>query len=329
MGDRFDAVVVGAGVIGLTTALRLQQAGARVAVVTAEQSTETTSSVAAAVWYPTHTRFEPRVLEWATRTHDEFARQAAEGVPGVVMRPTRMLLRGRPHDIPWWAAALPDFRVLRGDDVRAPFTGGWAFTAATVEMSRYLPWLQQTFRTAGGTLIRRRVDALEQAGVWAPVVVNSSGLAARTLCGDTEVRPARGQLVLVANPGLHTSVRDADNADGYTYVHPRSTDVVLGGTFELGEWDTTPSPATAAAILRRCTELVPELAGAPVLGHRVGLRPHRDSGVRLDTDPRPPDRIRQLVHNYGHGGAGVTLTWGCADAATALVHQPRQHCSPT
>ncbi|MCX4594728.1 FAD-binding oxidoreductase [Streptomyces sp. NBC_01549] len=319
MGDRFDAVVVGAGVIGLTTALRLQQAGARVAVVTAEPSAETTSSVAAAVWYPTRTRFEPRVLDWATRTYDEFARQAANGVPGVAMRPTRMLLRSQNHDAPWWAMALPDLRTLRGDEVRAPFSGGWAFTAPTVEMSRYLPWLQQTFSAAGGTLIHRRIDALEQAGIWAPAVVNASGLGARALCGDTEVRPVRGQLVLVANPGLHTSVRDEDNAEGSTYVHPRSADIVLGGTFEIGKWDTTPSPVTAAAILRRCTELLPELADTQVLGHQVGLRPHRDGGVRLEADPRPHGRVRRLVHNYGHGGAGITLAWGCANAATALV----------
>ncbi|WP_405558677.1 FAD-binding oxidoreductase [Streptomyces canus] len=319
MGDRFDAVVVGAGIIGLTTALRLQQTGVRVAVVAAEPSIVTTSSVAAAVWYPTSTRFEARVLGWATDTYDEFARQAANGVPGVVMRPTRMLLRDPAHDVPWWAAALPGLRALRRDEVQAPFTGGWAFTVPSVEMSRYLPWLQQSLCSAGGTLIHRRIDALEQAGVWAPAVVNASGLGARALCGDTEVRPVRGQLVLVANPGLHTSVRDADNTDGYTYIHPRSTDIVLGGTFEIGEWDTTPSPVTAAAILRRCTELLPELAGVPVLGHRVGLRPFRDGGVRLEADPDPHGQVRRLVHNYGHGGAGVTLAWGCADAATALV----------
>ena len=319
MGERFDTVVVGAGVIGLTTALRLQQAGSRVAVLTAEPPAETTSSVAAAVWYPTRTRFEPSVLEWATRTHDEFARQAADGVPGVVMRPTRMLLRGAAHDIPWWASALPGLRTLRGGEVRAPFTGGWAFTVPTVEMSHYLPWLQQTFSAAGCTLIHRRLDALEQAGVRAPRGGNALRPATPALCHRYGVLTGPGQLVPAPHPGLHTSVRDEDNADGYTYVHPRSTDVVLGGTFEIGEWDTTPSPATAAAILRRCTDLLPELAGAPVLGHQVGLRPFRDSGVRLEADPRPPGPIRRLVHNYGHGGAGVTLAWGCADAATALV----------
>lgn len=315
----FDVVVIGAGVIGLTSALRLREAGARVAVVTAEPPDATTSSVAAAVWYPTRTAFQERVLDWATRTFDEFARQAADGVPGVVMRPTRMLLRGAAPELPWWAAAVPDVRPLGSDEVRAPYTTGWAFTVPSVEMSRYLPWLQQSFAYAGGTLIRRRIDSLEQASVWAPVVVNASGMGAGALCGDPDVRPVRGQLVLVANPGLLTSVRDEDNADGYAYVHPRSTDVVLGGTFDVGEWDTTPSPDTAAAILSRCTKLVPELAGAPVVGHRVGLRPQRSRGVRLEADPHPPGRIRQLIHNYGHGGAGVTLAWGCADAATALV----------
>ena len=136
MGDMFDAVVIGAGVIGLTTAVRLQQSGARVAVVTAEPSAETTSSVAAAVWYPTRTRFEARVLDWATRTYDEFARQAAAGVPGVVMRPTRMLMRGEAHDVPWWAAALPDVRALRREELRAPFTTGWSFTVPSVEMEQ-------------------------------------------------------------------------------------------------------------------------------------------------------------------------------------------------
>ncbi|MFE5084951.1 FAD-dependent oxidoreductase [Streptomyces mirabilis] len=319
MGGVFDVVVVGAGVIGLTSALRLQQTGARVAVVTAEPSAETTSSVAAAVWYPTRTPFQARVLDWATRTFDEFTCQAADGVPGVVMRPTRMLLRGRASDVPWWAAALPEVRALRREEVRYPFTAGWAFTVPSVEMSRYLPWLQERFVTAGGTLIRRRIDALDQAAVWASVVVNASGLGARSLRGDAQVRPVRGQVVLVANPGLHTSVRDEDNAEGSTYVHPRSTDIVLGGSFELGQWDTTPSPATAAAILRRCTELLPELAGAPVVGHRVGLRPHRKGGVRLEADARPPGQVKRMVHNYGHGGAGVTLAWGCADAVTALV----------
>jgi D-amino-acid oxidase len=315
----FDVTVVGGGVIGLTSALRLQQAGARVVLVTAEPPGSTTSSVAAAVWYPTRTPGQPRVLDWATRTFDELARQAADGVPGVVMRPTRMLMRTEPPAVQWWTAAVPDLRRLRAEEIRAPYTTGLAFTVPSVEMPRYLPWLQEQFTAAGGTLVLRRIGHLDQATAWAPVVVNATGLGARALCGDSRLRPVRGQLLLVGNPGLHVSLRDEDHTDGYTYIHPRSADVVLGGTFEDDRWDTAPCPDTAHAILRRCTALLPELADARVIGHVVGLRPHRDGGIRLEADPHVPDGGTRLVHNYGHGGAGVTLAWGCADAATALA----------
>lgn len=96
----YDVVVVGAGIIGLTSALRAQQAGARVAVVTADPAERTTSSVAAAVWYPTGIRDAAPELEWARRTYEELRAQAADGVPGVTMRPVRMLSRSADETAP-------------------------------------------------------------------------------------------------------------------------------------------------------------------------------------------------------------------------------------
>jgi D-amino-acid oxidase len=294
----FDVVVVGAGVIGLTSAIRLREAGARVALVAADPPAETVSAVAAAVWYPTRTDPDPRVLAWAGETYDELARQAAAGVPGVVMRRTRMLVQA--SDDPWWARVVPDFE----DHGRA-----WRFT---VEMGPYLDWLVARLAGAGVALERRRLRHLAEAGELAPVVVNATGLAAGELCADAAVVPARGRIVLVANPGIETSVREEHHPAGMAYVHPRSRDVVLGGTFEPGEWDTGPDPRVAAGIVARCTELVPELAGAAVLGERAGLRPVRRGGPRVGPDPDPLPGGARLIHNYGHGGAGVTLSWGCA-----------------
>jgi D-amino-acid oxidase len=99
--------------------------------------------------------------------------------------------------------------------------------------------------------------------------------------------------------------------DGPTYVVPRATDIVVGGTDAPGEWSRTPSAATAEDILRRGTALVPELAKARVLRHKVGLRPKRPE-VRLE-------RVGDVIHCYGHGGAGVTLSWGCAADVAALA----------
>jgi D-amino-acid oxidase len=299
----FDVVVVGAGVIGLTSAIRLREAGARVALVAADPPAETVSAVAAAVWYPTRTDPDPRVLAWAGETYDELARQAAAGVPGVVMRRTRMVVHA--SDDPWWARVVPDFE----DHGRE-----WHFTVPTVEMGPYLEWLVARLADGGVALERRRLRDLAEAARLAPVVVNATGLAAGELCADAAVVPARGRTVLVANPGIETSVRDEHHPDGMVYVHPRSRDVVLGGTFEPGEWDTTPDSRVTAGILARCTELVPELAGAPVLGERAGLRPVRRGGPRVGLDPDPLPGGARLIHNYGHGGAGVTLSWGCAAA---------------
>jgi D-amino-acid oxidase len=128
----------------------------------------------------------------------------------------------------------------------------------------------------------------------------------------------RGHLVLVANPGLTVSVRDEDNPDGITYVHPRRHDVVLGGTYQPGTGHTAPDPDTAEAIRHRCVALVPELADAPVLGERIGLRPARHGGPRVEIDPSGHPG-RRLVHAYGHGGAGVTLSWGCAAEVADLA----------
>ncbi|MFY1691608.1 FAD-dependent oxidoreductase [Plantactinospora sp. WMMB782] len=321
-----DVVVVGAGVVGLTSAVRLAEAGARVTVLTADDPVDTVSRIAAAVWYPTRTSADPRVLGWARRTFEVLAGQARQQVPGVVMRPTRMLLREPVTADPWWAPAVPDFRPVPPPD---GYAGQWRFTVPTVEMGPYLDWLVDRLSRLDVPVRRHRVDRLTDvpeiaAGMWPsarrpPLVVNATGLAAGKLADDPTVHPVRGRIVLVANPGLTTSVRDEANPAGITYVHPRARDVVLGGTFEPYRTGTGPDDGAASAILARCVGLVPELAGAPVLGQLAGLRPGRTGGARLAEETPGVAGAARLVHNYGHGGAGVTLSWGCADEVVALA----------
>src|SRR4029453_874773 len=104
-GGMADVIVVGGGIIGRTAAVRLRQAGADVVVWSPDEPGATVSSVAAAVWYPTRTDYDPRVLTWAGDTYDEFTRQAADGVPGVLLRPTRNLEFTGADTMPWWTPA--------------------------------------------------------------------------------------------------------------------------------------------------------------------------------------------------------------------------------
>jgi D-amino-acid oxidase len=123
------------------------------------------------------------------------------------------------------------------------------------------------------------------------------------------MRAVRGQIVVVENPGI-TEFFVAET-DPPVYFFPQGDLVVLGGTAQEDAGDTTPDPEEARSILARCAAVEPRLHGARIVGHRVGLRPVRPR-IRLERDAG-------VVHNYGHGGAGVTLSWGCANEVARLV----------
>jgi D-amino-acid oxidase len=184
-------------------------------------------------------------------------------------------------------------------------------------MPVYLAYLMDRFARAGGSVERRVLSSLVEPAGEARVVVNCAGLGSRELVGDTTMRPIRGQVVRVRNPGLDRFVLDEANPEGVTYIVPRSRDCILGGTAEEGAWDTEPDPKVAACILRRCATVEPCLADAEVLEHRVGLRPGRPE-IRLE---REDGNGVPRVHNYGHGGSGVTLSWGCAEETLRLVQE--------
>ncbi|NMO88612.1 FAD-dependent oxidoreductase [Actinomycetospora sp. TBRC 11914] len=306
------ATVVGAGIVGLAAASRLLDAGWRVTVLADRPTAASTSHLAAAVWFPTRADPRDRVLAWGAATFAELADQARRGVPGVLMRESLALYREDPGT-PWWAAAVPDLRPARPDELPAGYAHGLRFAVPLVEMPVHLPWLTDDLLARGAGFVTHRLDRLDDAPsvTGGPdLVVAAPGLSARELVPDAAVVPVRGQIVRVTNPGLTLSVRDEGHPGGRAYVHPRTDDVILGGTLDEGVWDATPDPATEAAIVARCTDLVPELAHAAVLGSVAGLRPARPT-VRLErgtlADGTP------VVHDYGHGGSGITLSWGCAD----------------
>ena len=308
-------VVVGAGVTGLACAIRLAEAGHRVRVLAAEPSGTTTSALAAAVWFPTHVGPPDRVLRWGSTTLHVLAGQATAGVPGVLMRESLALYRAAPGR-PDWTRAIDGVRDARPDELPPGYPYGLRFAVPLAEMPAYLPWLNRRAMDLGGRFEYRRIRSLRELADEPGVdrVVNCTGLGARVLVPDPGVYPVRGRIVRVGNPGLTMSVRDEEHPAGRAYVHPRTEDCILGGTLDEGEWDTAVDPAAGAAIVERCRDLVPGLRDAPVLEQVVGLRPGRAT-VRLGPDERDP----RVIHNYGHGGAGITLSWGCADEVAQLV----------
>lgn len=306
-------IVVGGGVIGLTTAVVLAERGLRVRVWTRDPVERTTSAVAGALWWPYH--IEPKVTAraWALRSLEVYEKLAERPEATGVRLVHGVLGETDPADVESWTAGrLTGLRRATAHEYGAG-TGVRA-RLPLIDMSTYLPWLRERLLRAGGTVEERTVTDLAEAD--APVVVNCTGLGARELAADPSVRPVRGQLVVVENPGVDTWLGSTAPDGTMAHFFPQPGRLLLGGTAQDDDWSLEPDPTVAEAIVRRCAALRPEIAGARILEHRVGLRPARDA-VRLERAELPDGRV--VVHHYGHGGAGVTVAWGCADEAAELV----------
>ncbi|MEJ2889194.1 FAD-dependent oxidoreductase [Actinomycetospora aeridis] len=301
-----DVLVVGAGVIGLTSAVRLAEAGHRVHVLTDRPVTATTSVAAGAMLGISGTGPDDPLTRWTERSTPVFTALADDPASGVRRR------HGRVHvdvadDLPPWARVLPDFRPL-DEAERGGFRTGMAVTLPFADMPTYLAHLARRAKALGVTLEQRHVDVLEQDGA---VVVDAAGSGARELAGDDTLTPVRGVHVVLDGTPVEEFRMEIAADPRWTNVFPHARRTVVGGV-ALPEDDTTPDDEVAAAILARAVAAEPRLADARVLGCEVGWRPVRPT-------PRVERDERGVVHAYGHGGVGVTVSWGVADDVVALV----------
>lgn len=309
-----SVVVVGAGVMGLSCGIRLREAGIDVRIVARDRTPHTTSDAAAAIFFPFGVKPWERVAPWANATRavlEELARDSKTGVGTLEV----LEVYDRRHDKPWWGDVVSGYRRAEKHELPADYVDGFAAKVPLVEMPVYMRWLETRFRNLGGTFERRTLTALDELRGAAPVVVNCSGVWARDLAKDATVEPLRGQVVRLQNPGLTRGIIDELTPRALAHTIPRSRDVVAGGTLERGNWSLEADAATERRILEKARLLEPSLAGARILGRAVGLRPWRPE-IRLEVEHQGGFTA---IHNYGHAGAGVSLSWGCADEVCALA----------
>jgi len=315
--------VVGAGVIGLSCAIRAAEAGHSVHIVSAQPAAQSVSAVAAAMWFPYRAFPQERVLAWSMTSLRVFEALADDPESGVALRYGTELHRREKPDL-WWAEQLTDLTLLGGGELssviapNADVLGGLRARLPIIVMRRYLGWLEQRCADLGVVVSTAAVGSVTDVDPTADAVVLAVGMGAETLLGDRDVIPIRGQVVRLANPGLTDWLLDEDDPTQFCYVIPRFEDVVCGGTAEVGQSSLEPDMVTEAAILARARRLVPALTEAPILSRAVGLRPGRRE-VRLERCDDIDPNDRPVVACYGHGGAGVTMSWGCADEVAALL----------
>ena len=324
-----NVAIIGAGVSGLTCGVVFAEHGYRTAIFAKETGRQTTSAAAAAVWFPYHVEPAERVIPLAIETYRVFVDLVRFAESGISMIESRQFLRTGEIEIPEWAIPLGAQRLssvatgLGGVPDRAQrggysFKSGFSLRVPLMDTTIYLDYLTARFHKAGGDIHANvRFENLEDVDTEFDLVINCAGIGARELVRDVDLEPHRGQVAVVPRiEGLTAAIVCDD--EPLMYAIPRANDCVFGGTNILSD-NLAADPLTTQRIVGECSRVL-NIDKPPVLDERVGLRPFRKSGVRLERDCLADGRT--VIHNYGHGGAGFTLSWGCAREVVDLACSP-------
>jgi D-amino-acid oxidase len=323
---KHGVAIIGGGVSGLTCGVLLAERGYRAVIFAKETGQQTTSAVAAAVWYPYDAEPADNVIAWALDTYKSLVDLSGEPRTGVSMIELRQFSRAGEIQIPDWAHSLGASRISNASSVISSeverslnispsvFSGGFALTVPLMDTTIYLDYLASRFLAAGGSITANVFfEKLEDVDDEFVLVINCAGMGARELVHDVSLEPHRGQVAIVPKIDLGCAI--VCDEPPLMYAIPRTNDCVLGGTNELSD-DRDIDPTVTSRIVAECSRVL-KISNPRVLAERVGLRPFRKSGVRVEGDRLRDGRT--VIHNYGHGGAGFTLSWGCASEVVNLV----------
>jgi len=299
--------IVGAGVSGLACGVLFAERGFRAAIFAEQIGQQTTSGAAAALWFPYDAQPADTVIPWALATYKVLVDLLKDVRSGVSMIELRQYCRTGEIQIPDWAK--PFVISTEVEKSLTVFSSGFALRVPLMDTTIYLDYLASRFQKAGGAINTNvRFEKLEDVDPKFDLVVNCAGIGARELVHDADLEPHRGQVAIVPKIDKMKCAIVCDD-DPLMYAIPRTNDCVFGGTNEISD-DLDASPTTTTAIVSECARIL-KIDNPRILRERVGLRPFRKSGVRLEREKLRDGRT--AIHNYGHGGSGFTLSWGCAE----------------
>lgn len=311
--SKIKIAIIGCGVSGLTCGIKILQEGySHVQIVAKDLPPHTTSDVAAAIWRPYRMMPEAFAIPWAMESLKSFNQLSAESESGVFwMNLTEVYKRKRTKP-EWMNKVKPALMPY----VPEQYSCSYSVVVPLIDTRIYMPYLLDKFKQLGGIVKKKPINHLNELGDYS-YVINCSGIGARQLVRDKHIFPIKGQVIRLSKPkGLDYGIVEYE--DEMTYIYPRHNDCIVGSTAEENQWELSYDKSAADDLLKRAIKLCPAIKSADILEHKVGLRPARKE-IRLDAEPLSMQTT--VIHNYGHGGRGFTLSWGCAKEIVNLLNE--------
>lgn len=307
-------LIIGAGISGLSTAWMIDKNKYDITIVAANFSPDITSNRAAAFWFPYHIRNDNRGIRWCNESYDAYAAFSHNKDTGVSMQVlTKALRKGIDDEEKNWVDFLPEgiSKMLSPQATPPEYDVIYEVTVPLIETQIFLPWLTNQLKAVGVQFHQKKITDLYAYQHQYNIVFNCSALGSRLLCKDDTIIPVRGQVGLLAT-NADAALFYLDN-ETPLYIVPRKDALIIGGTYEENISTDNTEPDTINRLLENAYAVFPELRKREVIGSWAGLRPVRPT-VRVERE-----QDTNIIHNYGHGGSGFTLSFGTAKEAVSLI----------
>lgn len=309
-----DILIAGAGISGLSVATVLTEAGYKVKIISSSFSPNITSDRAAAFWFPYHISHQLKCISWCLESYQMYEQLSHFPSSGISMvKLIKVLRSGVEEEEPVWKQFMPVGscrEIDKNDYPVGDYAACYEILVPLIETQIFLPYLQNKLMENGVTFEERKIEDLHLLAAESRILVNCTGLGSRDLCGDTQLIPVKGQVALLA------PVNDMDiflDNEKPLYIVPRRDAIIVGGTYEENIFTEMTDENTIEKIIQNAYEVFPSLKNQQLLGSWAGLRPYRRE-VRVEREPNT-----NIIHNYGHGGSGFTLSFGSAGVVKKII----------